>query len=139
MEDIEDSGVKDSDRESDNAVESEGSGASSSGAPSMTSTSADEYEDDETTYRKRFIENEEKAARRKQQISENQKSQKRLKQFCFSETLKRLVAEAIEEAFKSRVPDSSGGCSCKDFVEPAQKSDSPPFPEGNWLFPGAEG
>jgi hypothetical protein len=88
----------------------------------MTSSSADE--DDEATYRTRFIEDEEKkAARRKEQIAEDQKSQKRLKEFCESDTLKRLVAEAIEQAFKSRVPDSSGGCSSKDFVEPGRKSD----------------
>jgi hypothetical protein len=119
LEDMEDSGVEDSDWESDNVVEFEGSVSSSSGPPSLTSTSGNKYEDDETTYRKRFIED----ARRKQQLAEDQKSQKRLKQFCDSETLKRLVAEAIEEAFKSRVPDSSGCCSSKDFVEPAQKSD----------------
>ncbi len=86
----------------------------------MRSSSADEYNDDKVTYRKRFIEDEEKAARK---IAEDLKSQKRLKEFCNSDTLKRLVAEAIQEAFKSRVPDSSGDCSYKDFVEPAQKSD----------------
>jgi hypothetical protein len=31
--------------------------------------------------------------------------------------------EAIEEALKSRVPDSSGGCSSKDCLEPTKKSD----------------
>ncbi len=70
-----------------------------------------------------FDDEEKKAARRSQQIAEDQKSQKRLKEFCESDTLKRLVAEAIEQAFKLRVPDSSGGCSSKDFVEPGWKSD----------------
>jgi hypothetical protein len=84
----------------------------------MTSLSADE--DDETTYRKRFIEDEKKAA---QKIAEDKKLQKLLREFCDSDTLKRLVAEVIQAAFKSRVPDSSGSCSYRDFVEPAQKSD----------------
>ena len=79
-------------------------------------------EDDEATYRTRFIEDEEKeAARRKQRIAENHKSQKRLREFCESDTLKRLVAEAIEQAFKSRVSYSSGGCSSKDLVESSRK------------------
>jgi hypothetical protein len=77
----------------------------------MASTSGDEYEDEEATYRKKNIKDEEKAARRKQQIAVDQNSQKRLKQFCDSEILKRL--EAIEEALKSRVSNSSGGCSSK--------------------------
>ena len=54
------SGVEESDRESDNGVESEGSVTSSEGSPSLHSSSADEYEDDEATYRKRFIEDEAK-------------------------------------------------------------------------------
>jgi hypothetical protein len=120
MEDMEDSGVEESDRELDNGVELEGSVTSSDGPPSLRSLSADEYDDDEVTCRKRLIEDEEKAARK---IAEDKKSQKRLKEFCDSDTLKRLVAEAIQEAFKSRVPNSSGGCSSKDFVEPGQKSD----------------
>ncbi len=116
------SGVEESDRDSEYGVESEGSVSSSEGPPSLSSSSADE--EDEATYRKRFIEDEEKkAARRKEQIAEDQKSQKRLKEFCESDTLKRSVAEAIEQAFKSRVPDSSGGCSSKDFVESGRKSD----------------
>ncbi len=66
------SGVEESDRESENGVESEGSVTSSEGPPSLSSSSADE--DDEATYRKRFIEDEEKkAARRKEQIAEDQK------------------------------------------------------------------
>ena len=48
------SGVEDSDRDSENGVESEGSVASSESLPSLRSSSADE-EDDEATYRTRFI------------------------------------------------------------------------------------
>jgi len=114
------SGVEDSDRDSENGVESV---ISSEGPPSLKSSSADE-EDDEATYRTKFIADEEKkAARRKEQNAADQKSQKRLKEFCESDTLKRLVAEAIQQAFESRVPDSSGGCSSKDFVDPGRKSD----------------
>ena len=113
------SGVEDSDRDSENGVESV---ISSEGPPSLHSSSADG--DDEATYRKQFIEDEDKkAARRKEQNAADQKSQKRLKEFCESDTLKRLVAEAIQQAFESRVPDSSGGCSSKDFVDPGRKSD----------------
>ncbi len=58
------SGVEESDWESENGVELEGSVTSSEGPPTMTSSSADE--DDETTFQTRFIEDEEKkAARRK--------------------------------------------------------------------------
>jgi hypothetical protein len=66
------SGNEESDRESENGVESEGSDSSLEGPPSLRSSSADE--DDEATYRTRFIEDEEKkAARRKEQIAEDQK------------------------------------------------------------------
>jgi hypothetical protein len=67
------SGVEESDRESENGVELEGSVTLSDGPPSLRSSSADEYADDEATYRKIFIEDEEKAARK---IAEDQKSQK---------------------------------------------------------------
>ncbi len=46
--------IEESDRDSENGFESEGSVSSSEGPPSLSSSSADEY--DETTYRKIFIE-----------------------------------------------------------------------------------
>ncbi len=51
---IVDSDVEESDWASDNAVEFEGSVASSVGPPSMATSPGDEYEDDETTYRKNY-------------------------------------------------------------------------------------
>jgi hypothetical protein len=54
------SGVEDSDQDSENGVESV---ISSEGPPSLRSSSADE-EDDEATYRKQFIEAEDKKAAR---------------------------------------------------------------------------
>ncbi len=65
---MEDSEVEVSDRASGDGVESEGSVSSSSGQPSLRSSSAAEYADDETTYRRQFIE-EEKAEQRKEQTS----------------------------------------------------------------------
>jgi hypothetical protein len=118
---MEDSYVEESDRASDNVVEFEGSVSSSSGPPSLPSSSAEDDDDDELTYRKQLIEEEEKVEQMKEQIVEDKKSQKRLKRFCDSEILKRL--EAIEEALKSRVPDSSGGCSSRDFSKFAEKLD----------------
>jgi hypothetical protein len=74
--------VEESDRESDNGVESEGSVISSDGPPSLASSSANA--DDEATYRKKFIEEAEKAARK---IAEDQKSQKQFKEYGNSEFL----------------------------------------------------
>jgi hypothetical protein len=56
------SGVEESDRESENGVESERPVTSLEGSHTMTSSSADG--DDETTYQTRFIEDEEKEAAR---------------------------------------------------------------------------
>ena len=42
------------------------------GPPSRATSSGDEYEDDEDTYREKNIEDEEKEARRKEQISKDE-------------------------------------------------------------------